>query len=217
MRRFSPGLMLAAMVLAGALGATPAHAVGPATTQPRMYTSSDVALHAALRKLWEDHVTYTRTFIISALAGLPDTDSTAGRLLRNQDDLGAAIVPFYGEAAGTKLASLLRDHILIAAGIVKAAKTGDTNGVNTGETAWHANAMEIAAFLGSANPNWSRDALGEMLDMHLAFTTTEVVSRIDGDWTADQKAYDEGHEHMLKFSDMLADGIVKQFPARFKG
>jgi hypothetical protein len=216
MRRFSLGFILVGLALAGVLAAAPAGAMGQAAAQPRMSTSSEVALHSALRKLWEEHIVYTRTFIISALAGLPDTDATAGRLLRNQDDLGAAIQPFYGDAAGAKLASLLRDHILIAADIVKAAKAGDGEGVNKGQTAWHANALDIAAFLSAANPNWSKDTLGEMLDMHLAFTTTEVVSRLNGDWAADMKAYDEGHEHMLKFSDLLADGIVKQFPARFK-
>ena len=201
-----PGLMFAGLLSASSAGAL---------DQPR-YTSSELSLRAALRQLWEEHIVYTRTFIISALAGLPDTDSTAQRLLRNQDDLGAAVKPFYGEAAGLKLASLLRKHILIAADIVKAAKGGDGDGVAKGEAAWHANGQDIAAFLASANPNWSKASLGMMLDMHLAFTTNEVLSRLKGDWAADIQAYDQGHEHMLKFSDMLAEGIVKQFPERFQ-
>ena len=161
MRRFSLGFILVGLALAGVLAAAPAGAMGQAAAQPRMYTSSEVALHSALRKLWEEHIVYTRTFIISALAGLPDTDSTAGRLLRNQDDLGAAIQPFYGDAAGAKLASLLRDHILIAADIVKAAKAGDGEGVTKGQAAWHANALDIASCLSAANPNWSKDTLGK--------------------------------------------------------
>jgi len=201
-----PALTLAGLLLAASAGAL---------SQAR-YTSAELSLRTALRQLWEEHIVYTRTFIISALAGLPDTDSAAQRLLRNQDDIGAAVKPFYGEAAGAKLASLLREHILIAADIVKAAKGGDGDGVAKGEAAWHANGQDIAAFLASANPNWSKAELGMMLDMHLAFTTTEVVSRLKGDWAADIQAYDQGHDHMLKFSDMLAEGIVKQFPDRFQ-
>ncbi len=55
-----------------------------------------------------------------------------------------------------------------------------------------------------------------MLYKHLAYTTTEVVSRLKKDWPADIEAYDKGHVHMLMFSDMPTDGIVKQFPEKFK-
>ncbi len=89
-------------------------------------SSAAVQLRMDMRKLWEDHITYTRNYIISALAGLGDTGTVAERLLRNQDDIGNAITPVYGETAGKKLSGLLRDHILIAANIVKAAKAGDT-------------------------------------------------------------------------------------------
>ena len=170
----------------------------------------------AMRKLWEDHITYTRNYIISALAGLEDTGKVAERLLKNQDDIGDAIKPIYGNDAGKKLAALLRDHILIAADIVKAAKSGDNNGVTAGQKKWHENADEIAAFLSGANPNWPQKALVDMLYKHLDYTTAEVVSRLKKDWAADIEAYDKGHEHMLMFADALTDGIVKQFPEKFK-
>src|SRR5499427_11092004 len=80
-------------------------------------TVSATAFRNDMRKLWEDHIAYTRNFIISALAGLEDEGKIAERLLGNQDDIGAAIKPYYGDAAGKQLASLLRDHILIAAEI----------------------------------------------------------------------------------------------------
>ena len=169
----------------------------------------------AMRKLWEDHIEYTRNYIISALAGLEDTNKVAERLLRNQDDIGEAVKPFYGEEAGKKLSGLLRDHILIAADIVKAAKASNNAGVEAGEKKWHANADDIAAFLAGANSNWKKAELTDMLYKHLDFTTTEVVSRLKKDWPADMKAYDEGHEHMLMFADMLSEGIIKQHPKKF--
>jgi hypothetical protein len=179
-----------------------------------MAVATNHELHDGMRKLWEDHITYTRNFIISALAGLDDTPKVTERLLKNQDDLGNAIKPFYGDKAGTKLAGLLRDHILIAADIVKAAKAGDDKAVASGEKRWHSNADDIAAFLSSANPSWSKPALTDMLYKHLDFTTTEVVSRIKKDWAADIDAYDKGHAHMLMFADMLTEGIQKQFPKK---
>ena len=172
-------------------------------------------LRMAMRKLWEDHITYTRNFIISSLAGLEDANKVAERLLRNQDDLGNAIKPYYGEEAGKKLASLLRDHILIAAEVVKAAKMGNNEELTKGQKKWQANADDIAVFLSGANPNWPKKALIDMLYKHLDYTTTEVVSRLKKDWAADIAAYDKGHEHMLALADVLTDGIVKQFPNKF--
>jgi hypothetical protein len=193
----------------------PANAMEHQKTGTVVYTQSVVDLRNAMRQLWEEHIVYTRGFITSALAGLEDTGKVAERLLRNQDDIGNAIKPIYGEEAGKKLAALLRDHILIAADIVTAAKAGDNDGVAKGQKRWAANADDIAVFLSSANPNWPVQSLKDMLYMHLAFTTTEVVSRLKKDWPADIEAYDKGHAHMLMFADMLTDGIVKQFPKKF--
>jgi hypothetical protein len=169
-----------------------------------------------MRKLWEDHIVYTRNFIISSLAGLEDAGKIAERLLKNQDDIGDAIKPVYGEAAGEKLSALLRDHILIAADVVKAAKAGNAGELDSANKKWYANAGEISDFLAGANPNWTRKSLADMLYKHLALTTQEVVTRLKKDWAGDIVAYDEGHVHMLMFADMLTQGIIKQFPDKFK-
>src|SRR4029079_5634414 len=86
------------------------------------FAGTPAAFHDGMRKLWEDHVTWTRLFIISAAADLPDKNATTQRLLQNQTDIGNAVADFYGHDAGSKLTALLKDHILIAANIVAAAK-----------------------------------------------------------------------------------------------
>jgi len=208
--------LLAACVLVLALGAPAQQMMGGGKGVTMAKTNSMIELNTAMRKLWEDHVTWTRNYIISALAGLEDAGAVAKRLLANQDDLGNAVIPFYGEAAGKKLAALLRDHILIATEVVKAAKMGNTMELTTAQNKWTGNADDIAAFLSGANPHWPKAALTDMLHKHLAYTTDEVVSRLKKDWAADVEAYDKGHIHMLMFADMLTEGIVKQFPAKFK-
>lgn len=176
-----------------------------------------VAFHDEMRRLWEDHVTWTRLAIISLVGGTPDTDASVGRLLQNQTDIGDAIEPFYGEAAGEELMRLLRDHILIAADIIAAAKVGDGAAVTAAQTRWTANADEIAAFLAAANPRaWELDEMQAMLHEHLRLTTDEAVARLQGDWDADVAAYDEIHRQALGMADMLSNGIVEQFPARFR-
>jgi len=175
------------------------------------------AFHDAMRKLWEDHVTWTRLYIVSAAAGLPDAQPAAERLLRNQADIGNAIKPFYGEAAGERLTALLRSHILIAADLVKATKAGDTAGVESASGRWYANADEVADFLSDANSrNWPRQTLRSEMRHHLDLTLQEAQARLRGDWAADIAAYDTVHEHILGMADVLSGGIVSQFPRRFK-
>lgn len=203
--------LLAAAMIALPAVAQQSHGMSGTTT-----ASAAVETRMAMRKLWEGHIAYTRNYIISALANLPDGDAIAGRLLKNQDDIGDAIKPFYGDAAGKKLSALLRDHILIAAEVVQAAKANDTPKLADAQKKWSANGNDIAAFLSAANPNWPRKDLDEMLQKHLELTTGEVVGRLKHDWAADIKAYDAGHVHMLMFADMLTDGLIKQFPDKFK-
>ncbi len=190
------------------------HAATSAGNRPDQRIDPD-AFRQDMRKLWEDHITWTRLYIVSAIAGLPDVDATAGRLLQNQDDIGAAIATFYGADAGHALAELLREHILVAADLVAAAKAGDDALVSSAAAAWYANADEIAELLAAANPHWSVDTLRDMMRMHLDQTLTEASARLGGDWDADVAAYDEIHHHILSMADTLADGIIEQFPRRF--
>jgi hypothetical protein len=180
------------------------------------YAHSKPAFHDAMRKLWEDHVTWTRLFIISAAAGLPDQDATTQRLLQNQTDIGNAVAEFYGRDAGDKLTGLLKEHILIAADLVTAAKAGDNAKAASANKRWHDNADEIATFLHGANPkHWPLAALQSAMNMHLEQTANEATHRLKGDYAADVKDYEEIVHHILAMADILSDGIIAQFPGKF--
>ena len=210
--------ILAAALLAVTMQSPPPPPAPAAPHAPAVSTPLDrAAFHDAMRKLWEDHVTWTRLYIVSVAAGLPDSQPAAERLLRNQADIGDAIKPFYGEAAGEGLTALLRPHILIAADLLKAAKAGDTAGVEAASARWSANADEIADFLNKANPtNWPQAALRAEMRHHLDLTLQEAQARLRGDWAADVAAYDAVHAHILGMADVLSSGIVKQFPRKFR-
>jgi hypothetical protein len=180
-------------------------------------TAKELALRNDMRRLWEDHVTWTRLAIISLTTDAPDTEATVGRLLENQTDIGDAVKPFYGEAAGEELTRLLRGHILIAADLVAAARAGDQTALADAQSRWTANSDEIARFLAGANPrSWNLDEMKAMLREHLRLTTDEALARLRGDWAADVAAYDEIHLHALGMADTLSTGIVKEFPKRFR-
>src|SRR5690349_12912693 len=143
-----------------------------------------------MRKLWTDHVVWTRDYIIAAVGDQPDAQAAAGRLMKNQEDIGTAVAAYYGKAAGDKLTALLKEHISIAVDLIKAAKAGDKAAQQQADAKWHRNGEDIADFLSKANPNWPRATLVDMMNTHLSTTTNEVVARLTKNWDGDVKAYD---------------------------
>jgi hypothetical protein len=204
-------VLSAALVLFLAGGNT-AHARTAET--PSM--SKVVALHEAMDKLWTDHVTYTRLVILDFADSAPELKPHLTRLLRNQVDIGNAIKPYYGAAAGNKLTALLQTHIKQAVPVLQAAKTGDKPGLKKALAEWYANAHQIAAFLTKANPdNWPLSATTTMMNTHLKLTTTEAAAHLKRQWKTDIATYDKVRAEILMMAHTLADGIVKQHPDRF--
>ena len=176
---------------------------------------ADTALRQNMRKLWTDHVVWTRDYIVAAVGDQPDAKAAADRLLKNQEDIGAAVAGFYGKAAGDALTTLLKEHITIAVDIIKFAKAGDKASQQKADAQWHRNGEAIADFLAKANPHWPRATLVSMMNVHLATTTEEVVARLTKNWDADVRAFDRVYDHILMMADALSDGIIKQFPDKF--
>jgi hypothetical protein len=175
------------------------------------------SLKAALRRLWADHVIWTRQYVVAAVGDAPEVGAAADRLLKNQEDIGGAVVPYYGDAAGAALTDLLKQHILIAVDLIAAAKAGDDTKFQAEDAKWTRNIEEIADLLSGANPNWAKNDVVDLLALHLSLTKQEVVARLQKDWAADIEAFDQIFTEILTVSDVLADGIVKQFPDRFGG
>ena len=181
--------------------------LSPLRAQMDMKTNSSKSeqLRMAMHKLWEDHIVWTRNVILNIMDDLPGTDEAVNRLLSNQDDIGNAVKPFYGNAGGKELTRLLREHITTAADLLKAAKAGNNSAFDASNKKWSANADEISGFLSRANPNWKLNDMKKMMHDHLTFTTD----------AADVKAYDKVHDEILMMADMLTDGIIKQFQGKF--
>jgi len=217
------GLLAAAVLLVAELVpgcAAPPAADRAATSAPSATNATSekqVALRQAMRKLWEDHITWTRLVIVSTAAGLPDADATTARLLQNQVDIGDAIKPFYGDSAGTKLTALLHDHIVGAANVLAAAKAKDQTKLAAAKKAWYANGDAIAAFLSAANPAaWTPAATQEMMKEHLDLTLTEAVDQLQGRYPESVADYDKVHDAILKMADVLSGGIIQQYPDKFR-
>jgi hypothetical protein len=175
-----------------------------------------LALHDDMRALWEAHGTWTERAIVDFVGGLPDTRLVVARLLRNQTDIGNAVKPYYGTAAGNQLTRLLMGHINAAVGVLTAARSGKAHAVATAKAAFYANGNEVAAFLHAANPrHWALADMQTMMRVHLNQVIALAVDQLDGHYAAAIGLYDVYIGHIIDMADMLSTGIMEQFPARF--
>ncbi|WP_246132175.1 LysM peptidoglycan-binding domain-containing protein [Paenibacillus hemerocallicola] len=178
-------------------------------------SKAEEELNQVFRTLWEQHVAWTRMLIISIAAGLPDEELVTERLLRNPPDMAEVFRRYYGDAVASKFSSLFRDHLVLAAQLVKEAKAGNSQAAAETERKWYANADEIAGFLNSINPNWPKSVLSNMLHEHLRMTKDEAVYRLSKTYKSDIDTYDQIEKQALEMADAFTDGIVKQFPNIF--
>jgi hypothetical protein len=178
---------------------------------------SSLAYHDEWRKLWEDHITWTRVVIMGILNDLPGTNTYVERLLQNYEDMEAALEPYYGDDAEV-LGDLIQDHLVIAAEILNAAKAGDTAHLNDAVARWYANAEDIAIQMNEMNPQfWPLDETRQMWTDHLDATLEEATAHLSGDFAGEVAAYDLIHDLALEMADFTSAGVIRQFPQQFTG
>ena len=207
-------LTLIAALLLGLVAATAIPALaGPLTAKK----TSRLAYHDEWRKLWEDHITWTRVVIIGILDELPGTNAYIDRLLQNYEDMEDALAPYYGEDAEV-LGDLIQDHLVIAAELLTAANNNDTAAFNDASTRWYANAHDIAVQMNEMNPQfWPLEETEHMWVEHLDATLEEATTHLTGDFAGEVAAYDLVHDLALEMADFFSNGVMQQFPARFQG
>ncbi|WP_370409318.1 hypothetical protein [Streptomyces fradiae] len=213
------GTLLTGYTTAGSAETAPAPAAagtafgdGPHAKDPK----KEIALYTTLRELWGDHMQWTYVTVDAFFHNPQALQPSLDRLLRNQQDLGAAIVPYYGQAAGDQLAALLTTHIQQAVPVLEAAQAGDQQALQKALDDWYANAEDIADFLTAANPKqWPKSVTRPALRQHIDQTTVYATDLLNGDYPKAIKDYDAAFDHMMMLSDILSRGIIAQFPDKF--
>lgn len=179
--------------------------------------TSRLAYHDEWRRLWEDHITWTRIVILGILDELPGTDAYVDRLIQNYVDMEDALAPYYGEDAEV-LGDLILDHLVIAAELLTAANKGDTAAFNDAKARWYANADDIAVQMNEMNPRfWPLEETRQMWIEHLDATLEEATANLTGDFAGEVAAYDKVHDLALEMADFFSNGVMQQFPEQFVG
>lgn len=169
-----------------------------------------------MRRLFMDHINWTRLYLVAEMEDSNVREATADRLIQNQHDLGNAMKDFYGKEAGDKLTALLKKHVFAAMEFIKSVKAQDWESQEDATNRWNSSADEIAAWFSNANPRWTLTEMKSMWHTHVNLTIHEVTAHMKQHWHEDIAAYDQVQEQILTMADLLSDGIIQQFPDRFK-
>lgn len=174
-------------------------------------TPKEVKLYNLLRRLWIEHVMWTRFFLISTAANLGDLDYVTNRLLENPKDFAYLLSMFYSNQKASDFEKLFTEHLMIASQLVNAVKAGDTKTADEQRKLWYENADQIANFLGNINPNWDSKVWQSMLYNHLEMTENEAAQILTGQYEDSIMQYDLIQEEALLMADEMACGLIKQF------
>lgn len=207
--------------LAAAAGMAFVLATAPSFAKGKMSacveSSKATELKLAFRDLWTDHIYWVRNVVLETKYG----DETAAkvaedRVVQDAKGIAGAITPYYGKEASDRLFALLAGHYGAIKEYMTATFSGNDMAKDEAAVTLKKNADEIAAFLSSANPNWSKGTLESALIAHGGHHMTEINEISKKDFSGDAQTWEAMKGHVYVIAGVLSDGIVKQFPDKFR-
>jgi hypothetical protein len=187
------------------------------TTHQASADSGASALRASLTALLEDHVYLAGLAVNAGVGSGLDSGAfkaAAGTLDKNSVELSKAIESVYGAAAGKQFLALWRKHIGFFVEYTKAKATKDAAGQRKAKAGLDGYRAEFGAFLASANPNLTKQAVADDLKPHVQ----TLFDAIDAVVAKSPTVFDKlkvAASHMPMTASILAGAIVKQFPDKF--
>jgi hypothetical protein len=170
----------------------------------------NIELNNEFRLLWEQHVYWTRIVIMGIAFNLPDLDCSSSRLLRNAPDFAEVFCRYYGRKNANEFGGLIRDHLIIAANLVNAAKIGNIEEASRQECKWYENADDIVCFLNHINPYWSVKKMKAMWYEHLGLTKDEAAAILTNRYCDSVEIFDQIEQEALMMADCFTEGILQQ-------
>lgn len=206
------GYTAANMMKSKAPGAAMQEKTGEAMAKPSAGASD---LRVLLNGLDKQHVDLASAATRAGFDGNKDFEAASGALLKNSDDITAAVSSVYGEENGAKFKEIWNSHITFFVNYTVAAKKGDKAGMAKAEKDLGGYIEAISDFLSKANPNLPREALVQLFTQHVTLLKGAVDAHGAGNYAESYAKQAEAYTQVGEIADGLSGAIVKQFPDKF--
>jgi hypothetical protein len=186
---------------------------------PGNVDSGASGLRAGLTSLLQEHVYLAGIAVSTGLGSGLDSaafTSAAGTLDKNSVALSQAIASVYGDAAGKQFLDLWRKHIGFFVDYTKGKATNNQAMADKAKADLDGYRADFGAFLASANPNLTKDAVAQELIPHVQ----SLFDAIDAAVAKSTDVYPKlmvAASHMPMTANILAGAIAKQFPDKIPG
>ena len=166
------------------------------------------------RTLWLNLAIWTRAFLISAVSGLPNTQSVSDRLYQIPVQISALLQLVFGQEASEKFLNLLSTHIVTMQQLITALNNGDSKASSENTARLYQINQEIATYLEKVNPFWVPPQWANLLDYYVNLTINEVTAMLSGEYATDVQLFDRIQYQTLLIGDYMANGIIQYLSIR---
>jgi hypothetical protein len=221
--RVTGAVTIAALLGVGCSNGMTGHQMmsAPAAAAPRDSGTAPAAMSAAelrtgLNTLLREHVYLAAAATGAALGGRSvEFQAAAGALDANSVDISKAIGAVYGADAEQAFLPLWRKHIGFVVDYTQGVAARDKAKQDKAVAELVQYTQDFGAFLSAANPNLPKNAVADLVKMHVLTLKDVIDAQASGNEERVYTALRQASGHMAMIADPLAEAIVKQFPSRY--
>ncbi len=172
-------------------------------------------LRILLNALEREHVDLASAATRNGFDGSPDFQASAGALLKNSDELAAAVGSVYGKDAQDQFLAIWNSHINFFVDYTVGAKTNNQTKMDEAVKNLNGYVESISEFFSKANPNLPRDAVKQLVTEHVTLLKGAVDAYGTGDYAESYAKQREASKQIGTIADAISGAIVKQKPELF--
>lgn len=209
-KSFRPLFLLLLCLVLTALPVTAFGASAPTTKTP----AAD--MRTTMAKLHGEHAYYTVIAMQKRFDKAPDAAEAMNVLNANSNTITMMVSDLYGQSAAKTFRSGWDSHIALLMNYVDATTAKNDAARKEATSALRKNASTMASLLNNLNPHLDRKTLEQNLLVHEQYLLQSFDGYASGRYGTAYAAAHNAYARTSKIGVMMANAVVKQFPAKFK-